>query len=313
MLIVRSVAYSFVVWMSCAVLLPSPAAARDTYFSPNCGSCHSTAKPTCNGCHVHGTHPDFLAATVGTINLKTSTDKTSYVEGDPIVVTLEGSNMADFSGWVGVRIYDASGTEVTRKQAQLSCAPYPAQFGDKCDLPMKLSVPAKLGWTRLYAAWAGNQFDRSGAAYGTLLGTTFGAGRRPLKDGSGNQVTNHIEEIVVTGTFTVTPAPPKPVPDPIPETPPTPVPTPDPGAGNGTSSTEQAGSGSDASNPSGGTPSTTSSTTKQTAASGAFDVFFLGFLAIAARVFAARATPRTTKKQSGATITVGLVSARLVS
>lgn len=288
MLMVRSVVFSFAAFILFALLLPSPAIARDTYFSPNCGSCHTAAKPTCNGCHVHGTHPDFLASTVGTMNLKTSTDKTTYLEGDPIVVTLEGSNMADFSGWVGMRIYDASGTEVTRKQAQLNCAPYPAQFGDKCDLPMKLSVPAKLGWTRLYASWAGNQFDRSGAAFGTLLGSTFGAGRRPLNDGTGNQVANHIEEIVATGTFTVTPAPPKPIPDPMP----TPAPTPptDAGTGNSSSSTDTGGSGSSSGTSSGSTPSTSSSTTKQAGGSGAFDLYFLGALVIAGFVFATRAT-----------------------
>ncbi|MBI3777136.1 MAG: hypothetical protein HY273_16590 [Gammaproteobacteria bacterium] len=236
MLLVRSTVAAFATIIFCVLLPPVTGSARDIYFSPQCGSCHTTAAPTCNGCHVHGTHPDYLAGAVGTLNLKAATDKTAYVEGDPILVMIEGGHMADFKGWVGVRVYDSSGAEVTRKQTQLGCSPYPTQFGNKCDLPMKLSVPAQLGWTKLYMSWAGNQYDRTtGAAYGTLLGNTFGAGRRPLKDDSGNAVANHIEEIVMTGTFAVTPAPPQPV------STPTPAPNQNPGGGStGTSSTPNA-------------------------------------------------------------------------
>lgn len=284
MSIIRSAVYSIVSFISLALFLPDDANARDTYFSPNCSSCHLAAKPTCNGCHVHGTHPDFVVDAVGTLNLKASSDKTTYVEGDPIVVKLEGSNMADYSGWVGVRIYDASGLEVTRKQSQLGCEPYPTVLGNKCDLPMELSVPAKLGWTRLYASWAGNVFDRNGAAFGSLLGTTFGAGRRPLRDGAGNQVANHIEEIVATGTFTVTPAPPKPTPEP------TPTPTPDPGSGDEPPSTDTGGDSGASSG--GGTPSASSSTTEQTSAAGAVDWFFIALLVIAEFGFFMRFTVR---------------------
>jgi hypothetical protein len=248
---------------------------------------------------VHGTHVDYVPSGVGALNLKVTTDKTAYVEGDPIVVTLEGGHMADFKGWVGVRIYDASGAEVTRKQAQLGCAPYPTQFGNKCDLPMKLTVPAQLGWTRLYASWAGNQYDRSGAAFGTLLGNTFGAGRRPLKDAGGNQVTNHIEEIVATGTFSVTPAPPKPTPEPEPEPQPAPAPSPDDGSGGETpsadSETGEPGSGSGAGAGSGedSTGSQSETATPRTAAAGAIDVWIILALVVAAVVFAARfASPR---------------------
>lgn len=240
------------------LLLPATGSARDTYFSPNCGSCHALAAPTCNGCHVHGSHPDYLASAVGTLNLKVTTDKTNYVEGEPITITLAGGHMADFKGWVGVRVYDASGLEVTRKQAQLGCAPAPTQFGNKCDLPMKLAVPAKFGWTKLYASWAGNQFDRAGAAYGNSLGNIFGVGRRPLTDGGGNQVINHIEEIVVTGEFSVALAPPTPIPTPTP----TPVPS-------------QEGAGAEPSPADSQAPATPHSTTKKAPGGGAFDLAFI--------------------------------------
>jgi len=255
---IRSAVYSFAAFIACAWLLPGTGAAQETYFARDCIGCHVNTERTCNGCHMHGTHLDVKV--VSKMNLTASTDKTTYVEGDPIVVTLDGSNMADFKGWVGARIYDVSGTEVTRKQDQLGCAPDPTVVGNKCDLPMKLNVPATLGWTKLYASWAGNQADRPGAAFGALLGNTFGAGRRPLKDGSGNQVANHIEEIVATGTFAVTPAPPKPIPEPTP----TPTPPPAQGSGGGSSNTD-AGS-------SGGTQST--STTQASAGAGAFDLWF---------------------------------------
>jgi hypothetical protein len=275
-------------------LFPGSAVARDTYFSPNCGSCHTTTMPTCNGCHVHGTHPDYLPNAVGTLNLKASVDKTTYVEGDPIVVTLEGGHMADFKGWVGARVYDASGTEVTRKQAQLGCAPYPTQFGNKCDLPMKLSVPAKLGWTRLYMSWAGNQYDRTGATFGAQLGTTFGAGRRALTDAGGNQVTNHVEEIVATGTFTVTPAPPMPTPAPQPTPEPNPDTPPDDGSGGGQTGTDPGGTGTDTGTGSGGSSSGGDSGSQQgatgqkSAAAGALDVWIIVALIVAAFIFATR-------------------------
>jgi hypothetical protein len=267
MLLVRSTVLSFTTFFFFALFLPSTGSAREAFFeSNNCSNCHAATARTCNGCHVHGTHPNYNA--VGTLNLKATTDTTTYVEGDPISVTLEGGNLADFSGWVGVRVYDASGTEVTRKQLQLGCMPNPTQFGNKCDLPMTLSVPAQLGWTKLYMSWAGNEFDRTGAAYGTLLGNAFGVGRRPLKDGSGNQVTNHIEEIVATGLFVVTPAPPQP----------TPTPAPDQGAGGGSNDAPST--------------STATSTTKQEAGAGALDLSFSVIFVFAGLLSALRAFAR---------------------
>jgi len=256
MFLVRSTVLSCTTFFFFALLLPFTGSAREAFFvDNNCSSCHTATARTCNGCHVHGTHPNYNA--VGTLNLKATTDTTTYVEGAPINVTIEGGNLADFSGWVGVRVYDASGTEMTRKQLQLGCAPNPTQFGNKCDLPMTLSVPAQLGWTKLYMSWAGNEFDRTGAAFGALLGNAFGGGRRPLKDDNGNQVTNHVEEIVMTGTFAVTPAPPKPI------TTPTPTPTP--------SSSPEGGSNNTPSKPA----------TSQEGGGGALDFSFMAIFVIA--------------------------------
>ncbi len=268
--------------------LSGVAAARDTYFSPNCGSCHTVANPTCNGCHLHGVHGDIVKSGVEPFNLTAKTDKTSYVGGEAIVISLEGGNMGDFKGWVGVRIYDSAGVEVTRKQAQLDCAPYPTVAGTRCDLPMKLSIPAKEGWTRLYASWAGNQYDRSGAVFGSVIGASFGAGRRALRDGSGNQVANHIEEIVATGTFSVSPAPPMPVPEP-------PVDNGDSASsgsdtGSGSNGTANAGDTSASDSTGSGAPPATSAGTSQqkSGGGGSFDIWIILFLVVAAAIFATR-------------------------
>src|SRR5256885_10327078 len=74
------------------MLWAAQARATPSLYTSNCASCHSTSSssPTsCNGCHFHGEHSSTAASD---INLKGSTDKTSYAPGETVKVTINGGD-----------------------------------------------------------------------------------------------------------------------------------------------------------------------------------------------------------------------------
>lgn len=151
---------------------------------------------TCNGCHAHGTH-----ATTGSAsdrNLSATTDKTNYTVGETIIVTLSGGSKANAGACAGVRVYDSAGSEVSTRQRNTRCTRNPVGTVTSCDLPVQLSMTAQAGWTELYVAWAGNEYDATGASKGATISGAIGVGSRPLKDSGGNQISGHFEEVVKT-------------------------------------------------------------------------------------------------------------------
>lgn len=198
--------------LSICTLVPGISFAQSSYYNTSCSSCHGAAPAspmTCNGCHGHGTH---ASGNRGSMNLVASTDKSSYVAGETIKVTLSGGMEPQSTGWVGIRIYDANGAEVSKRNRDYRCTRSPASAATACDLPMEISITAQAGWTELYVAWAGNVSDSSGSpspAQGAPVTGAISAGSRALKDQLGNQIADHIEEIIKTSNqFSVTsPAP----------------------------------------------------------------------------------------------------------
>ena len=141
------------------------------------------------------------------MNLAASTDKSSYVAGEKIKVTLAGGMQPQSTGWVGIRIYDTSGVEVSTRKRDYRCTRSPEGAITACDLSAEISITAQAGWTALYVAWVGNEFELSSptVARGAPVTGAISVGSRPLKDQSGIQtIAGHIEELVLTNSFSVT-------------------------------------------------------------------------------------------------------------
>ncbi|MBI3774427.1 MAG: hypothetical protein HY273_02540 [Gammaproteobacteria bacterium] len=160
--------------------------ATSTLYKRECNGCHS-GPPTCNGCHAHGVHK--ITADRMALNLAAKTDKTEYIAGEDITVTLTGSDaVGTDTGWIRVKLYDDKGVELGQ---------------DKTEFPAKLTTRAYAGTTTLYMSWVGYDYDGEGAMYGQPIDTTFGAGQR-LSFLAGLHLTErHIEEIVQTNAFIV--------------------------------------------------------------------------------------------------------------
>lgn len=205
MLVRYAVNAAFIFATGLGALIPAQSFAQTSYYSSMCSSCHGATPAftaTCNGCHAHGTHA--ITGSASARNLIATTDKTSYTVGETIKVTLNGGSKGNTDAWVGVRIYDATGAEVsTRQRSTMRCSRNPASNATRCDTPAEISVTAQAGWTDLYVAWAGNEYDSMGASKGATISGVIGVGSRPLKDAGGNQIAGHIEEVVKTAAFTV--------------------------------------------------------------------------------------------------------------
>jgi len=162
-------------------------------------NCHTESPVTCNGCHGHGTHKDFNK---NSINLLATTDKSSYVVGDDISVTLKGGYID--GGWVRVNVYDSSGTPLVSNSTE--CPHNAASYASTCDLPVTLKTRAVAGMTSLYVGWMGNEYDTAGAKNGDAIASGIGVGKRATS------TARHIEEVVLTNTFTVADSTPAPAP-----------------------------------------------------------------------------------------------------
>lgn len=177
---------------SSVCLLNSEASAQSSYFSSQgCSGCHAApVKATCSGCHAHGAHPN---SGKDTVNVAGTTDKNSYVPGEPVTVTISGGYR---TGWFRAVLYDQDMTELARSTGNDS------GMGGSAAYPAVLTAPAPAtpGTYRWKVAWYGNRYDVSGGAFGS--GWTADT-KNP----------NHGYEIVsVTAPFTVsTPVIPAPV------------------------------------------------------------------------------------------------------
>ncbi len=188
--------------LAAALAWAPKAAALPAYFTNGTGSttacvtCHtaSTAIPTCNGCHAHGTH---AGSAKSSINLAASTDKATYAPGENVVVTVSGGYQ---SGWVRVNLYDQNMVQLTRS----SC---PGGLG-ACTtsvLPATLTTtaPTTPGTYTWRAAWYGNAHEAgtgftSPACTATVTPPCFRAD--PANSLAGAV---HGEEIVAVSQFTV--------------------------------------------------------------------------------------------------------------
>ncbi len=135
-----------------------PAGATSSLFTSDCSGCHSVS--TCAGCHAHGVHSSSAKSD---LNLSASTDKTSYQPGESMSVTINGGYR---SGWVRAILYSgdpaAGGVEITRSTG-------PSGIGGGSSFPITLTAaaPAAAGSYTYYASWYGNQYDKTGAFFGT--------------------------------------------------------------------------------------------------------------------------------------------------
>ena len=141
-----------------------------TLYTSNCASCHSTSSTTpttCNGCHFHGEHSSTAASD---INLKGSTNKTSYAPGETVTVTI---NAGYRTGWVRALLFDQNLKELGRS----SCA---GGLGgcttSAFPVTLTATAPSAAGTYVWAVAWYGNQYDISGASFGSGNSSTLKAG-----------------------------------------------------------------------------------------------------------------------------------------
>src|SRR5215470_10944419 len=172
---------------------PQARATQDLYNS-NCTSCHSQATPTCNGCHAHGVHANSAR---NSINLIGTTDKASYSPGSTVMVTINGGYQ---SGWVRVVLLDQNLKELARK----TC---PGGVGGctTSSFPVTLTAPAPAtaGTYTWAVAWYGNNYDITGASFGSGNSSTLKAGY--FTPDANNA--NHGFQTVALAAFTVATAP----------------------------------------------------------------------------------------------------------
>src|SRR5256885_11830 len=152
------------------MLWAAQARATPSLYTSNCASCHSTSSTTpttCNGCHFHGEHSSTAASD---INLKGSTNKTSYAPGETVTVTI---NAGYRNGWVRALLFDQNMNEVARG----SC---PGGLGgcttSASPVTLAATAPSAAGNYVWAVAWYGNQYDISGASFGSGNSSTPQAG-----------------------------------------------------------------------------------------------------------------------------------------
>ena len=162
------------------------ARAESAFFSTYCAGCHTApATATCNGCHAHGTHS---SSSKSDINVKGTTNATSYAPGATVTVTITGGYR---TGWIRAVLLDQNKVELARSTGNAS------DMGSSTTYPATLSAPAPTtpGTYTWKVGWYGNKFDLTDAGAGT---TFFGTGWTPDPSNP-----NHGYEIVNTNSFTV--------------------------------------------------------------------------------------------------------------
>lgn len=182
-------AVAFVTWIT-----GTPTAdARSKFYAANCQSCHGSVS-TCAGCHSHGTHTD---STKTDVNIKGTTNKTSYAPGEQVSVTVTGGYK---SGWVRAILYDQNMMELARSTGTM--APGASAPSGGPGFPLTLTACAPLTGQSPFTwnvSWYGNRFDLTEAGTGT---TFFGTRWTPDPNNP-----NHGQEIVSINQFTVSGSP----------------------------------------------------------------------------------------------------------
>ncbi len=136
--------------LACTTLLVRPAAARSSFFSSRCSSCHTDDTSTCNGCHHHQG------------GLTASCDRASYRPGEAIQVTLSGGTQR---GWIRALLYDQSNKQLDRKSGPTSSGDDGLASSVTFPVVLQGVAPSQPGDYTWQAAWFGNTGD-GGTAHG---------------------------------------------------------------------------------------------------------------------------------------------------
>jgi len=163
--------------------LPS-ARAQSGYFSTvppawpttqACTGCHTTAdfpSGTCAACHGHGTHPN---STKNTMNLTATPDKTTYLPGEAIAITITGGYR---NGSARAKLWDKDCSSVSCTTQDYVVGKgnllngQNASFGSSLNTTLNWNVPTQPGTYTWSASWYGNIYDRKERSAGSQ--TTFG-------------------------------------------------------------------------------------------------------------------------------------------
>ena len=162
--------------------------AFDYSFSVNCLSCHNTPSEileVCGMCHAHGVHS---SAAKNDINVSGTTDKTSYVPGETVMVTIRGGYRPPTRA--RAVLYDQNGTQLAVSEGTPSVGGGPVN-APPWPVTLSSTAPNTPGTYTWRVAWYGHRTDAGSA--------TFGSGWVPDPANA-----NHGWERVSIGRFTVT-------------------------------------------------------------------------------------------------------------
>jgi len=179
--------------VAAVLLFAAEARATSSLYSSQCASCHSTTSTSCDGCHAHGTHS---TSSKNDINIKGTTDKTSYLPGETVKVTVNGGYQ---NKWVRTVVFDQ-----TLKQVGLSSCPG-GQGGCTTSVyptTMTATAPTTPGSYVWAVGWYGHKYDITGASFGTGTSTALKIGYFTADTGNAN----HGYQVVALPAFTVTAA-----------------------------------------------------------------------------------------------------------
>jgi hypothetical protein len=172
-------------------LFAAEARATSSLYSSQCASCHSATVTSCDGCHAHGAHS---TSSKNDINITGKTDKTSYLPGETVKVTVNGGYK---NAWVRTALFDQ-----TLKQIALTSCPGGQGGCTTSVYPTSMTAPAPTtpGSYVWAVGWYGHKYDITGASFGSGNSTALKIGYFTPDTGNAN----HGYQTVAVSAFTVT-------------------------------------------------------------------------------------------------------------
>ena len=171
----RIVLFCFLAIFAFAAFTPGANASSGFFADPtkgDCSSCHTgqTGSSFCGMCHAHGAHPNNQKSSV---NVTAATNKSDYAPGETVSVTISGGYRPSQARAI---LYNQSMTQVAISTGTPSSGGGPvnapawtgmtvngiATYGRTLSAPAP-TAPGTYTWK---AAWYGNLYDKSGAAFG---------------------------------------------------------------------------------------------------------------------------------------------------
>jgi HYDIN/CFA65/VesB family protein len=178
------------------------------YTTGGCVNCHGVAagSTSCIGCHAMGVHSSPVPGSAGnqTLNLVARTNRSVYLPGEPVPVTISGGSYG--RGWAEISLYDENMTKLAEADSTLvlpdATAPCcQVTWGEGYPITLTGLASSVEGTYTWNAGWYGNQYDAYERSNGTKP-TYFGPRWTPDPNNP-----NHGWEFISSNSFVVSSVP----------------------------------------------------------------------------------------------------------